>query len=79
MYYKSFEECINDYSFENDIEQYDLLQELLDGIETMDCDEFEEKRDRLCKEAREIVDKHVEKFCDNTIGDDSWKNGWDWE
>ena len=74
---KSYDEVIDDYLLENDPEQYELLHELLDGIGSMDSDEYEDKKDMLCDEARSVLDKHEREFCDDAIGDDSWMDGWE--
>ena len=75
--YKTFEEVIDDYLFENDREQYELFHELLDGIEAMDTDEYQEKYVKLGADAQRILDEHEREFCDNAIGDDSWMLGRD--
>lgn len=74
--YLSYEEAIDEYLLAEEPDQFELLHELMDGIETMDSDEYEDKRDMLTNEhALNVLSEYESDFCDNAIGDDSWKCG----
>lgn len=49
-----------------------LKDELIEGIETMDTDEFEEKFSQLDDEDKWDVEESIRNFADNAIGDEHW-------
>lgn len=62
---EEYEAIIDDELFENEPDQYELLHELLSGMETMDSDEYDDKKDMLTNiDARRIIEYHEDCFGD---------------
>lgn len=58
------------------IEQEELVVELCCNMETMDEDEYEEKKGMLSSKYRQEVEDAELDFADGAVGDSSWRSDW---
>ena len=58
--------------FERDSDQYEILMELRENMETMDSEEFEDKFESLDAEFQSALSDDIRDFADNAIGDEHW-------
>lgn len=66
--FDQFREAVEDQLLENDPEQYEILQELLFGMDSMNADEYEKKKDMLEGDALRVLEQAEGDFCDGAVG-----------
>lgn len=68
-----------DNLFNENIEDYDKVQDAISRNEEMDSDEWDNVYDSVGSLGKEIMDEASNDFADSAIGDSSWRLGTDFE
>ena len=68
-----------DSLFNENIEDYDKVQDATSRIDEIDSDEWDEVYNSVGSLGKEIMDEASNDFADSAIGDSSWRLGTDFE
>jgi hypothetical protein len=58
------------------LELEELVGELICSMETMDADEYEEKKNSLPPKYQRQLEEAALEFADNAVGHESWRSDW---